>query len=330
MKLSLQFPMVTKSENLLRSLPFAVARVAKTKGVEAANGLAIAIAQRTAKQRADVRKILDSQLPRLKRLVDVSGRPAYYPPTERDPARLTDNFYRVTIIRISAGELDTDGLHGALKAVRDEIAAWLGIDDSARSPGSWRVGQQRCPRGVHAVRIEIEDDDPDAREVIKIVGGPIVKLGPVVGDVQHGERGWANHPTYRAAPATCGSCGGPCEPDVHIEAECAELRRIRGAPARRRCPPSASLCTAEQAPLVFRRSYYAPPGQDEEADDVTLEELTGPLFEVLEPPAKIIKGGRMYARRLDSHPALGEHWIYEAAPSAARPSPQRERPEARR
>lgn len=86
----------------------------------------------------------------------------------------------------------------------------------------------------------------------------------------------------------------------------------------------------EQAPLIFRRSYYAPPGQDEDADEVSLEELIGPLFEVEQPPPRIIKGGRMLQRRQDFHPALGEHWIYEAAPGAARPSQREERAEARR
>lgn len=66
----------------------------------------------------------------------------------------------------------------------------------------------------------------------------------------------------------------------------------------------------------------------EDDDDITLEELTGPLFDANEPPPRIRKGGRVLVRRLDDHPALGEHWLYEAALSAA--PPDQERPEARR
>lgn len=324
MKVSVQFPMHTRSENDARSLPFAVARVAKTKGVKAANGLAIAIAQRTAKHRREVRTILDSQLPRLRR--HIHGDAEFRERLGLEPMPVP-NFFRVTLIRISAGELDTDGLAGALKAVRDEVAAWLGIDDSARSPASWRYGQQRGPRGVRAVRIEIEDDDPTTAEQIGrpsgvVIGGTIAKLGPVVGDVHHAERGAiaamrAIVPLHQRVLTA---------PDLNAP-EMSDVEWARAALAGKLPPPAGRMA---QAPLVFRRSYYAPPGQDEDADEVTLEELTGPLFEAQEPPPLIIKGGRVLLRRQDFHPALGEHWIYEAAPSAARPSQREERAEARR
>lgn len=308
MKVSVQFPLLTKSENILRSLPFVVANAAPGK----ARGIAHSIANGVKKQRAQVRMMLDSQLPRLRRYVlpPVAGVAPY------------GNFYRVTLIRISAGELDTDGLAGSLKAVRDEVAAWLGVDDSARAPASWRVGQQRGPREVHAVRIEIEDDDPDQREVHRIVGGPIAKLGPIVGDVAHAPRGTE---PQRWPWGLIGATPAPL--DQHSRENTGDRMHAPAPRPRRQWDPRKPL---EQAPLVFRRSYYAPSGQDEDADEETLEELTGRLFEVLDPPAKIIKGGRLLLRRKDFHPALGEHWIYEEAPSAARPSPREERAEARR
>jgi hypothetical protein len=52
---------------------------------------------------------------------------------------------RVTLTRCSVGMLDDDNAVGAMKAVRDEVAAWLGIDD--RDPRvTWRVEQAKVPR----------------------------------------------------------------------------------------------------------------------------------------------------------------------------------------
>jgi len=62
----------------------------------------------------------------------------------------------VTFTRLSSGELDDDNLAGACKAIRDEVAAWLGCGDSPRDPVTWRYRQERCQRGRHAVRIEWE------------------------------------------------------------------------------------------------------------------------------------------------------------------------------
>lgn len=61
----------------------------------------------------------------------------------------------VTITRLSAGELDDDGLRSALKSVRDGIADAFGVDDSARSPLRFEYAQEKCKRGAYAVRVEI-------------------------------------------------------------------------------------------------------------------------------------------------------------------------------
>ena len=52
-----------------------------------------------------------------------------------------------TLIRVSPRRLDDDNLRGAMKAVRDAIAAWVGIDDgSARY--EWRYEQRKGALGV--------------------------------------------------------------------------------------------------------------------------------------------------------------------------------------
>jgi predicted Fe-S protein YdhL (DUF1289 family) len=49
----------------------------------------------------------------------------------------------VTIARIGVRDLDDDNLAHACKAIRDEIAAWLGCDDGPRAPVTWRYEQRR-------------------------------------------------------------------------------------------------------------------------------------------------------------------------------------------
>lgn len=63
---------------------------------------------------------------------------------------------RVTMTRISAGELDDDGLCGSLKRIRDGIADALGIKDGPRDPAKWHYQQRKGPQGYHAVEILIE------------------------------------------------------------------------------------------------------------------------------------------------------------------------------
>lgn len=61
----------------------------------------------------------------------------------------------VTIVRLSNGTLDDDGLRSALKSVRDGIADAFGVDDSAKSPLRFEYAQEKCKRGAYAVRVEI-------------------------------------------------------------------------------------------------------------------------------------------------------------------------------
>jgi hypothetical protein len=320
-RISVQFPMKTESENVLRSLPFAVAAAPRGKQM----GITISIARSVARQRAEVRRFLDSQLPRLRRDL---GCGMCDRNIDHRLCGATRNFFRVTLIRISAGTLDTGNLWSALKNVQDEVAAWLGIDDSARSPASWRVAQQKGPTKTYAVRIEIEDDDPDQREVHRIVGPTIARLGPVVGDKT--EMTKLNEAYRREVmmdeplPSWDGASGFGRATATRHGGLVAQVARGLGltekalrtlAPIKCRYLDRSDRRAAEQAPLVFRKAYFV---AAEDGDDITLEELTGSIFEALTPPPRIRKSGRVLVRRLDDHPALGEHWIYEAAPSAAR------------
>lgn len=60
----------------------------------------------------------------------------------------------VTLTRIAPSNgVDDDNLAGSLKAVRDEVAAWLGVDDKLRDVVRYQYAQER---GKWAVRIEWE------------------------------------------------------------------------------------------------------------------------------------------------------------------------------
>ncbi len=54
---------------------------------------------------------------------------------------------RLTRIAPSAG-LDDDNLASALKSVRDQVAAWLGVDDRLRDVVRYEYDQRRGPWGV--------------------------------------------------------------------------------------------------------------------------------------------------------------------------------------
>ena len=55
----------------------------------------------------------------------------------------------VTLTRIAPSNgLDDDNLAGALKAVRDQVAEWLGVDDRDRKTVRYEYEQERGPWGV--------------------------------------------------------------------------------------------------------------------------------------------------------------------------------------
>lgn len=63
--------------------------------------------------------------------------------------------YTVTLTRIAPRKLDGDNLQTALKATRDGVADWLGIDDGSAYV-EWRYGQEKGKPNEYAVRLEIE------------------------------------------------------------------------------------------------------------------------------------------------------------------------------
>lgn len=55
----------------------------------------------------------------------------------------------VTLTRVAPSNgLDDDNLAGALKAVRDQVAEWLGVDDKRRDVVRYTYEQRRGPWGV--------------------------------------------------------------------------------------------------------------------------------------------------------------------------------------
>ena len=55
----------------------------------------------------------------------------------------------VTLTRVAPSNgLDDDNLSGSLKAVRDEVAAWLGVDDKRRDVVRYEYAQRRGPWAV--------------------------------------------------------------------------------------------------------------------------------------------------------------------------------------
>jgi hypothetical protein len=121
------FPLRTRSENVVRGGAFAVAaQPTRAKAM----GVAHAIAKSAAKQRRDVRLVLDSQFTRPKLTIPESW-------------TAEANCFTVTITRIAVGTLDFGNLVGALKGVEDEVAAWLGLDDRSGCI-TWKRLQQRC------------------------------------------------------------------------------------------------------------------------------------------------------------------------------------------
>lgn len=63
----------------------------------------------------------------------------------------------VTITRIAPRSLDSDNLVSSLKATRDGIADWLGIDDKDTPRLKWSYAQEKGATKFYAVRVEIKE-----------------------------------------------------------------------------------------------------------------------------------------------------------------------------
>jgi hypothetical protein len=77
----------------------------------------------------------------------------------------------VTVVRCAPRPLrDDDNLTASAKAVRDEIARWLGSDDSD-SRIEWRVEQRKSTRKDQGTVIRIESKVRSAPEAVGVVKG---------------------------------------------------------------------------------------------------------------------------------------------------------------
>ncbi|VTU38369.1 hypothetical protein H4CHR_04408 [Variovorax sp. PBS-H4] len=63
------------------------------------------------------------------------------------------------MVRVSPSSkgLDKDNLQGSLKAVRDQIATWLGRDDADGKTITWDYGQRPGKKGEWAVEIHLTE-----------------------------------------------------------------------------------------------------------------------------------------------------------------------------
>jgi hypothetical protein len=280
LKQSVQFPLHTVSENAYRSMH------------------PLQSHRISASQRAFVAQVIGSQLERVRGAEQV----------------------RVTLVRICCGVLDDDNLRGALKAVRDEVAAWLGIDDGDVPRLRFEYDQQVCKRGYRAVRVEVDDGRAeDPREICKVVGAAPPVLRPI--------------PHERARGGARGSAGAGLGPDARARGDrggapsAARDGRDRGAD-RPRAP-------ADQARIQFMKSYALLPWEQREgaAPRATLLRIVDddppPTIRVPAPPGWTVRelsiqgrtvrvsidgGALVLYRHRYRHARLGDCWMFMAVP----------------
>lgn len=140
---------------MIRSVEFDLETKRERNQRGASIGAVMALADRVKRQRAATREVLmqrfGAHVPPLSVVINGVVHP---------------NEIVVRLTRISPGTLDSDGPDDALKNVRDEVAAWIGVDD--RDPiVTWPRGEQeKGAPNVYRVRIEIADLMPGEPRVI--------------------------------------------------------------------------------------------------------------------------------------------------------------------
>lgn len=66
----------------------------------------------------------------------------------------------ITLTRVAPSNgLDDDSLPASMKAIRDEITEWLGLDDDRTPLIKWQYDQRRGQRGQYLVEVEIRRRD---------------------------------------------------------------------------------------------------------------------------------------------------------------------------
>ena len=61
-----------------------------------------------------------------------------------------------TLVRIAPRALDDDNLAGAFKSIRDEVAAFFGVDDGPKGPIAWHYGQRKGAPKQYGIEIKLE------------------------------------------------------------------------------------------------------------------------------------------------------------------------------
>ena len=154
MRRVVEFDLVTKIE--------ANARFASQAGM-------FAKAARTKAQREAVRAVLRSSLgsPPPLHVVQVGDRFEHVGAI----GLAVRNTIAVTFTRIAPGQTADawENLPGAFKGVKDEVAAWLGVDDAEGAGIEWKPpAQEKSATGVYRVRIEIVDKLTGADRVVRL------------------------------------------------------------------------------------------------------------------------------------------------------------------
>ena len=66
---------------------------------------------------------------------------------------------KITFTRIGARKLDSDNLAGSGKAIRDQLAKLIGVNDGDESKVTWHYAQRIGKRGEYAVEIAFKAVD---------------------------------------------------------------------------------------------------------------------------------------------------------------------------
>lgn len=209
------------------------------------------------------------------------------------------NQIAVALTRLAPGELDTDNLSSAFKAVRDEVAAWLGADDRDQRI-VWTYAQEKTAQGVYRVRIEVADATPgeDIRKILastaEHTSGALQRVRPKKASGQGILAARASFAILPWEQTACPACEGkgwllPCDvrgPASSTSPPC-ETCKGTGRKGSRLWGPIARFRTLEQPPLTI-----AIPVPAEHAARYG----TGPLT---------------LTRRPAAFKATGEIWLYE-------------------
>ena len=67
----------------------------------------------------------------------------------------------VTLTRCAPHKIDSDGAVHAMKGVRDQVAAWLGLDDDDPRI-TWTVERKKCGRKEQGTVIRVESHRPQS------------------------------------------------------------------------------------------------------------------------------------------------------------------------